>query len=335
MIIRDIHPSKPIIDLDTRVKGYRVSQNISVTWSWYDENQGIVEWTFHNLGKQTESVILLRNGYYFGGAFWPVYLANSPPLCPTCTGQNGFGTHLLTQSELVNGQPPSLVDNGVENNAPPMAPVYFENGSNSIYGKGWQVVFVFTLNPDETWSMLEGGFSQVMPPQPQGVFTVNVGYTGTVCLGYDPQRVKDWDTQTGTNLQGYTPNPQSFNGLVTFTPEPDAPYDVLSFEDNISKGECTQPSPQPSPQPQPSPNPTQCIDDILNAIKEYQVNPQQAVTDLINGIECILDTLGMTPASLIQQMLRRDAISTEEVIDVVIKWDVNKVREVVKAWLRL
>jgi len=69
MIIRDIHPSKPIIDLDTRVKGYRVSQNISVTWSWYDENQGIVEWTFHNLGRQTESVILLRNGYYFGGAF--------------------------------------------------------------------------------------------------------------------------------------------------------------------------------------------------------------------------------------------------------------------------
>jgi len=82
-------------------------------------------------------------------------------------------------------------------------------------------------------------------------------------------------------------------------------------------------------------SPTQCIDDILNAIKEYQVNPQQAVTDLINGIECILNTLNMTPASLIQEMLRRNLVSTEEVLDMIIKWDVDKVREVVKAWLHL
>jgi len=65
------------------------------------------------------------------------------------------------------------------------------------------------------------------------------------------------------------------------------------------------------------------------------VSPQQAVTDLINGIECILDTLGVTPASLIRQMLRRNLVSTEEVLDVIVKWDANKVREVTKAWLHL
>lgn len=333
--IRDISPKKPWFDVLTRSKGYRVSQNVTVTWSWYDQSQGIVKWTFHNLGNVQESVILLRNGYYFGGAFWCLYIANSPPLCPTCTGQNGFGTHLLTTSELVNGQPPTLVDDGVENNAPPMVPVYFANGETSIFGKGWQVLFLFTLAPGQVWSMLEGGFSTVMPPQPQGVYTVNVGYTGTMCLGYDPQRVKDWDTQTGTNLQGYTPNPRTFDNLVTFAPEPDAPYDVLPFEDNIYKGACTQPSPQPQPQPNPSPNPQQCIDDILNAIAEYETNPQQAVVDLVNGIECVLQTLGVGSTSIILEMLRSKVVSAEELLDVLIRWDAEKVRELARGWLRI
>lgn len=339
MLIRDIHGAKRArVDLDTRLKGYRVSQNVTVTWSWYDEAQGIVEWSFHNLGSQTESVILLRNNYFFGGAFWCVYIANSPPLCPTCTGGNGFGTHLLTVGELVNGQPRPLTDNGVEHNAPPMAPVYFQNASASLFGKGWQVLFIFTLNAGQTWSMLEGGFSQFTPPQPQGVYTVNTAYTGAMCLGYDPQRVEDWDTQTGTNLKGYTPNPNTFTNLVTFTPTPDAPYDVLPFADNIYKGECEanpQPNPSPQPQPQPQPAPGQCIEDILNAIEEYEANPQQAAADLVDGIECILSTLGITPASLIQLMLRSGDVAAEEVLWEAVEWDAHKVREVVKAWLHL
>jgi len=307
-----------------------------VSWKWYDQSQGVVEWTFTNDGSQKESVILLRNGYYFGGAFAPVYLANSTPICPTCSGNNGFGTSwIYTQPveggvSLVDGSIPPLVDHGSpELNAPPMAPVQFPSGE-------WlNFAFIFTLNPGEIWSMLEGGFSSITPPYPQGVYKVSLGYTGPTCVGYDPQRVKDWDSQTGTNLQGYSPNPATFN--IATVKALGAPYDILPFNDPpIQLSACTQPNPpQPQPQPSPKPNPTQCIDDILNAIKEYQVNPQQAVTDLINGIECILDTLGMTPASLIQQMLRRNLVSTEEIIDVAIKWDVNKVREVVKTWLRL
>ena len=67
------------------VSGLVQQSSVTVSWSWFDQSQGIVEWTFTNQGSQRESVILLRNGYYFGGAFGPVYLANSTPLCSTCT----------------------------------------------------------------------------------------------------------------------------------------------------------------------------------------------------------------------------------------------------------
>jgi len=103
-----------------------------VTWEWYDKSQGIIKWTFTNTGKAQESVILLRNGYYFGGAFWPVYVANPE-----------FGVTWMTEVK-------PLVDNGAENNAPPIAPVTFSNGYT-------QVLFVFTLSGGQTWSMLEGG----------------------------------------------------------------------------------------------------------------------------------------------------------------------------------
>ncbi|WP_075056655.1 hypothetical protein [Thermogymnomonas acidicola] len=46
-----------------------------MSWAWYDQASGIVEWKLRNVGGGKGSVILIRDGYVFGGgAFWPVYL---------------------------------------------------------------------------------------------------------------------------------------------------------------------------------------------------------------------------------------------------------------------
>lgn len=45
-----------------------IASSVTVNWSWYDQSQGVVQWTFQNGDKKVHSVILLRNGYYFGGA---------------------------------------------------------------------------------------------------------------------------------------------------------------------------------------------------------------------------------------------------------------------------
>jgi hypothetical protein len=331
LIVEDFHKSLRPVRYYLPNQAQAPLSAVSVSWSWYDQSQGIVKWTFTNDGSQKESVILLRNGYYFGGAFAPVYLANSTPLCSSCSGTNGFGTSWIytepTQGGvcLVNGQIPPLMDYGSpEENAPPMAPVQFSNGQ-------WlNFAFIFTLNPGQTWSMLEGGFSTVMPPQPQGVYQVSLGYTGPTCVGYDPQRVKDWDTQTGTNLQGYSPNPATFN--IATVKASGAPYDILPFNDPpIQLSACSQPNPQP--QPSPRPNPTQCINDILQAIATYQTNPAEATQLLVQGIICILDTLDVQPNQFLKYFLRAHGVTSEQLLEALGQYDVNKLREEIKKWL--
>ena len=335
--INDFHRTLRTVRRSVSGLGKVALSSVSVSWEWYNQSQGVVEWTFTNQGSERESVILLRNGYYFGGAFGPVYLANSTPLCSTCTNGKGFGTSWIYAQpiqggvSLVNGQIPPLVDHGSpEANAPPMAPVKFPNGQ-------WlNFAFIFTLDPGQTWSMLEGGFSLVMPPYPQGVYQVTLGYVGPTCVGYDPQRVKDWDTQTGTNLQGYSPNPNTFN-IATVIAQ-GAPYDVLPFNDPpIELSACSQPqpspTPQPSPQPSPQPNPTQCIDDILQAIALYPTNPTEATQLLVKGIICILDTLDVDPRVFVETTLRLHGVTVEELLSAIERYDIEKLKGLIKRWL--
>ena len=332
LLIKDFHRTLRPVRHSISGSGIVALSSVSVSWKWVNQSQGIVEWTFTNQGSQRESVILLRNGYYFGGAFGPVYLANSTPLCSTCTGNNGFGVSWIYAEpiqggvSLVNGEIPPLVDHGSpEANAPPMAPVKFPNGQ-------WlNFAFIFTLDPGQTWSMLEGGFSSITPPQPQGVYQVTLGYVDPTCVGYDPQRVNDWDTQTGTNLQGYSPNPNTFN-IATVNAQ-GAPYDVLPFNDPpIQLSACSQP--QPSPQPSPSPSPTQCIDDILQAIATYQTNPTEATQLLVQGIICILDTLDVQPDQFLESFLRLHGVTVEDLLKAVGEYDAEKVKALVKNWFK-
>jgi hypothetical protein len=45
-----------------------VAANVTVSWAWYDQANGVVVWKFQNSDTKQHSVVLLRNGYYFGGA---------------------------------------------------------------------------------------------------------------------------------------------------------------------------------------------------------------------------------------------------------------------------
>ncbi len=190
------------------------STDVTVDWTWNNEAQGIVSWNFTNNSKDTKSVILFRNGYYFGNAFWCVYVNNNMTY--------------WAQEELI-----PLIDNGVDYNEMPIGIVDFGNGNRII-------AFIFTLAGGQKWSVLEGGFSSAMPPANAEVYEVTVEKVGKFCIGYDAQQVLDWDLQTQTTMLGYSPNPNNINTIEVTTPS--GTDFVTLFNDTISDNTCP-PSP--------------------------------------------------------------------------------------------
>lgn len=235
------------------------SPNVNISWSWYNEGQGLVQWTFTNNSSNQVSVILLRNGYYFGNAFWPVYLANPE-----------FGTNWATQLT-------PLVDQGVTNNSPPTGIIQFTNINERI------VAFIFTLGPNQTWSMLEGGFSSTFPPSNPSLYEVQLLNSGPYCVGYDQEQVTEWDLQTSTNYQGYAPNPNSFNTVLVQAPS-NAPYVQLFPGDTASDGACSGQNP--------------CVQQIINGIE------QGNVTEIIDGIICLLSSYNISIEKIFERKFK-------------------------------
>ncbi|MEM0141557.1 MAG: hypothetical protein QXN66_05960 [Thermoplasmatales archaeon] len=157
-----------------------ISTDIYCSWSWYNELKGIVSWNFNNESNFQQTAALYRNGYYFGNAFWPVYLQ---------TGLTSWASRL---SPLLQKSP--------ERNTAPMGILDF--------GKGNRIVaFLFTLAPGQEWSILEGGFTRAYPPMNPVVYGTKLEKTGRFCVGYDEKQVEDWDRQTSSFEKGYSPNP--------------------------------------------------------------------------------------------------------------------------------
>ncbi len=184
---------------------------LRVSWSWHDLAGGLVAWSFENPGSQPKTGLLLRNGYYFGNAFWPVYLAHP-----------SFRTRWATALA-------PLVDQGVGANAAPLGLVEFPAGRRIV-------AFLFTLAARSTWSILEGGFSSAQPPQGAGIVPVDLRRAGDFCIGYDPAQVTAWDQQTGTRLGGTSPNPSTVV-TVEVAPTGAAPF-VQLYPDPIAVGRC-------------------------------------------------------------------------------------------------
>ncbi|AFV51259.1 hypothetical protein D878_gp32 [Sulfolobales Mexican rudivirus 1] len=194
------------------------SPNVSVTWSWFDQSQGIVQWTFQNNADTTKSVVLLRgavdqNGqvltnYYFGNAYWPDYLSLG-----------------ITKWQRDNAP---LQDQGVQNNTPPIAPI-------QTHGK-YLVAFVFTLPAKMTWSMLEGGFGNgIQPYNPIAVEAEYVGDQG-FCVGYDNAQIVDYVLQTGIPVTGPQPNPRLLRASAY---KINGPFIEL-FNDTVVRGVCPE-----------------------------------------------------------------------------------------------
>lgn len=240
-----------LIKVDRIVKA--VSQ-ISVNWTWNNESQGLVQWTFQNTSNEEQSCLLLRNNYYFGNAFWPVYVANSQ-----------FGVNWAISLT-------PLVDYGISNNNPPIGVVDFGNSN-------YLVAFIFTLSAGQTWSMLEGGFSNLNPPVFQSAPIVTLSYTGNFCTGYDNAQIIDWDTQTGTTYQGYSPNPST---ISTIGVDCNSSY-ISLYDDPISEGTCnTNPSPT---------NP--CIVDIEDGLQALLSGDSNGLLEIEDGIMCLITSLNI------------------------------------------
>ena len=153
-------------------------QSIDVQWKWFNEDKGIVQWTFINSSSVIQSGILFRASYPFGNAFWPIYEANRE-----------FDTK-FTVTET------PLVDQGVTNNSPPLAMIQNSDGSQFV-------AFIFTLLPDSSWSMLEGGFSSELTPNYKGspVFIpAEKKGIGQYVITWDPEQCSGYNQQASTNL---------------------------------------------------------------------------------------------------------------------------------------
>jgi hypothetical protein len=260
------------------VKAALAISPIKVTWAWSDQSQGLVQWTFENTGPAQATCVLLRNGYYFGGAFWPVYEANP-----------AFGVAWATALA-------PLVDNGAASNSPPIGVVRFADGQS-------QVMFLFTLAPGQSWSMLEGGFSTAEPPVFQAAPLVTLTSSGPMCIGYDEQQVADWDQQTGTNYAGYAPNPSTFTATLLAL-DPASPDIRLYPGDSATTGACGSPSPNPPPGPTPAPNP--CSGILQEA--EVAVEAGQwgaALEDVLDWIFCEIENGSLTLKDVLKGVLER------------------------------
>lgn len=230
------------------------TSNVTASWDWHDQSNGVVQWTFDNQTGNQASVVLLRNGYYFGGAFWPVYEANSE-----------FDTQFISTVE-------PLVDNGVDKNSPPL----FIGEVNGKYG----AYFLFTLSPGQKWSMLEGGFVNGITPNGISVHDVVSMSEQSMCVGYDSKQVSDWDSQTGTSLQGYSPNPKTFDVVVGTI---NGPY-IQLYNDPISHGSCGSGSSGSSG----SGSGTSCTSLLDKAITDFESgNMLKGIAYLFKYIECV------------------------------------------------
>lgn len=239
------------LSLPVNIAPHATSQ-VTADWKWHDETQGLVEWTFANPTNEQKSVILLRNGYYFGNAFWPVYDANPE-----------FSTHFM--KTIV-----PLTDDGTANNSPPLSVVLFPNGR-------YIACFVFTLSAGQTWSMLEGGFSSSITPSGISTYDLTPYSAHNLCIGYDQQQVSDWDSQTDTSLQGYSPNPKTFEDRISFAA--DAPF-VELFADSISTGICGSGN--------NGSQPSSCVAMIEGGIKDDDL------TEIVEGVQCLLKQYGLS-----------------------------------------
>jgi hypothetical protein len=241
----------------------------SAKWEWEDQSQGLVKWTFTNTGSAVGSFVLSRGAvannisaeppYVFGTAFNAIYL-NNP---------EDFDTHLITEVT-------PLQDNGVAANSPPMALI--TDGSGNM-----MIAFIFTLSSGQSWSMLEGGFTNGFEPSDPKLIPVKYEKIGTFCWAWNNIQCEGFNEQSGSNLP-CPANPLQITTAVFICQEPLNP----AFVDKFTDGPCTSTS--------GSSGAKTCILEILKGLESGDS------TDILSGIECLLGSLKLTD-KLVQDLI--------------------------------
>lgn len=188
--------------------------NVDVSWEWYNEQQGLVQWNFTNNAGVAQSGILFRNNYPFGDAFWPMYENNS----------KDFGTSFTT---LVT----PLVDNGVQNNSMPLG--IYKNPDGSYF-----VAFIFTFSPGQSWSCIEGGFSGITPSA-YSFIPANKLSIEQFQIFYDSGQCQGYNQQSGSNL-ACPNNPISVTSAVMQLNQQVKPLfnDTFELQNGTTKPSC-------------------------------------------------------------------------------------------------
>ncbi len=248
IVVRSVKRVDPV-----KLNPVETSESNDVSWTWYDKSKGIVEWRLKNLTSSTKYFVLYRNGYYFGNAYFPIYLEYSKE----------FNTGMLNSLQpLVNNSDAAL-------NYLPLGVVKLPNGK-------YIVAFVFAISANSEYDVLEGGFSEVMTPSDFVLYeVVPSAVSMPVCIGYSEEQVAAWDMQTHTLMTGYTPNPSTFNTFV-FTLS-DGP-NVSLFPDSIVVEACA------------NDNNKDCygyVEDILEDLEAG--NTSAAIKDVITVLKCLLE----------------------------------------------
>jgi hypothetical protein len=135
---------------------------ISATWVWANQANGDITWTFTNNTANQLSFILLRNGYYFGNAFFPVYANGS------------FGAHFASSLSPLSGA-----------SLPPLGVVGFAQPDGS---SKYIAAFIFTLAGNASWTMPEGGFKG-FSPSGISAHVVTLRLNRDTCIFYDQAQV--------------------------------------------------------------------------------------------------------------------------------------------------
>ncbi len=202
------------------------SDDVQVTWAWQDQDRGLIRWKFTNLTDKVQSFVLLRGAeaynlkmddselmppYYFGDAFYPIYL-----------------NYKLTS--FATEQKPLVNSNVVTENVPPLGVIKI--------GDKYLVAFVFTLAPRESYEMLEGGYVKqgdvrIIPYSPVAV-KVEATKPMEMCIGYNELAIIEYSSQIKEFVQGYSPNPRTFTSMVWVAK---GPYTQI-FPAPIYPGKC-------------------------------------------------------------------------------------------------
>ena len=265
-------PRRTIGDLIRRkTVAPKASASVTVDWTWSNESQGLVQWSFKNNSTEQVAFTLFRNGYYFCGAFGASIYVSNPE----------FG---ISYAPTVT----PLTDQGAQYNTPPLGIINFPTPI---------VCFVFVLAPGASYSVLEGGFSSLVPPNGATIYEVTNPVPGTYCIGYDPASVTQWNLQTGENLSGYSPNPSPF-AAISWTPSSGSP-NTVEFPVTVSTGPCTS-----------TPTPNNCTSFLDQASLAFQAGDYlRALEAVVGFIFCMTDSgaigLGTVLKAVVEEARKR------------------------------